>query len=622
MFNSPISLEKKRLSVIVNPYDPPSPVSPFFDLLTPLPYSPSPYSPDPSPPSSPPPVRLTQQLFASSPPSLLSESLTEAPAPRINRPPRVRPKSYGGALTPATLELILDFESRIAELESRHTRISVELEETRDALNNERAERRSSRRFSTLSHARFSSISSSAYGSDGQTSDQNDADYDRRLREELQDSLKKIRAQNAMISRSLRQKEESCASLSSALEEERTARKTADEEVARLSALNFTLLEHNKLLVGRDAALQEDISSLITKSQADEWMRGVLEAELRRRGPPNSDSVTEVTQPPPDGPTFGITLEHQGTLRAELVSTRDELHIAQVRLSTTEQQCTTLTQRVSSLQQQLVMCLDSSSQALEVERDLRADVEERARVLAEENAALTARVTFLEESSPDGQASEVLIKRSSSFGKDNDVKRRPISGRLQKKTDSSPKTDAVDRILVRHRHVLTSRKLREHRKKRLAMTKKQIRREPLATPLATPTLRTFPIPKPVSLDTPMSPESSCSTKVESPGPSPSPMAKRHKRMSVILAATLSKDSRPLWSALKTDSSLFVDVSNRIDEPMTQLDTVKGTPVKRPAKRPKDLRTLMMRRASAIFVDLAHSYTSVETVRESPDELFV
>ncbi|KAJ7709917.1 hypothetical protein B0H17DRAFT_244236 [Mycena rosella] len=402
-----------------------------------------------------------------------------------------------------------------------------------------------------------------------------------------------------MISRSLRQKEEICASLSSALEEEKSARKTADEEVARLSALNFTLLEHNKLLVGRDAGLQEYISSLITKSQADEWMRGVLEAELRRRAPADSDSVPEVSQPPPEAgrPALSASFEHQGSLRAELVSTRDELHIAQ---------------------KQLVMCLDSSSQALEVERDLRADVEERARVLADENAALKARLTSLEE---DGQMSEVWTKRASSCAKYSNVKRRPVSGRRQK-TDSTSKMDAVYRSPERHRHVLTSRKLREHKKMRLFLAKRQTRLERPATP----PLQTFTMPKPPSIqrsvDTPMSPESTCSTKVASPGPSPSSASKRNKRMSVILAATLSKDSRPSWSALKTDSSLFVDVSSRMDEPMTQLYTVQSAPAKRPAKRPKDLRTYMMRRASAIFIDLAQSYTSVDTVQESPDEFFI
>ncbi|KAJ7774638.1 hypothetical protein DFH07DRAFT_106662 [Mycena maculata] len=401
----PISLQTKRLSINVNPYDAPSPISPLFDLLTPSPYSPAPYSPtEPPTPSSPPPVRSTHQPFAEPLTPVSSQSTHDSRPPR-----RMRPKSYGGALTPATLELILDFESRIAELESRHTQVSVELEETRDALNNERSARRSSHRFSTFSHARFSSISSSVHGSDSQGSDQNDADYERRVKEELQDTLKKIRAQNAMLSRTLRTREETCSSLSRSLEEERAGRKTAEEEVAKLSAANFTLLEHNKLLAGRDAALQGDISSLITKSQADEWMRGVLEAELRRCGPTNSDSVDRPPQPPPeaDRSALGITLENQGSLRAELVSTRDELHIAQVRLSTAEQECSSLNQRVSALQKQLMMCLDSSSQALEVERELRADIEERAQALADENATLKTRVASLEEVFPDGHAPEL-----------------------------------------------------------------------------------------------------------------------------------------------------------------------------------------------------------------------
>ncbi|KAF8212249.1 hypothetical protein K438DRAFT_1751758 [Mycena galopus ATCC 62051] len=551
-------------------------------------------------------------------------------ARRPSRSPKMRPKSYGGGLTPATLELILDFESRIADLESRHTRTSVELEETRDALNSERAARRSSNRFSTLSHARFSSISSSSHGSDGTGSDQNEADYERRLRDELQDTLKKIRAQNATISRSLRQKEETCTSLSTALEEERSARKAADEEVARLTAANFTLLEHNKLLVGRDKGLQEDISALVTKSQADEWMRGVLEAELHRRGPPSSEYANEASESRPEPLRPTLTLEHQGNVRAELVSTRDELHITKVRLATAEKNCTTLTQRVSALQKELVMCLDSSAQALDVERELRADVEERSRGLADENSTLNTRLKTLEEVFPDGQAPDAWIKLkrsslSSASGKDGEVKRRPVSGRLQKKTESNLKIDAVDRLLDRHRHVLTSKKIRDHRKRRLSMVK-----SPKRDALATPTVQTFrlsfdnKIPPPPN--TPMSAESTCSTMVESPDPFPAPTSKRNKRMSVILAATLSKDTRPTWSALKTNSSLFVDVNNRFDEPMVKLETVNvmASPPRPAAKRarPHDLRTYMMHRASAIFVDLAHSYTSVDTVHESSDENFV
>jgi hypothetical protein len=272
-------------------------------------------------------------------------------------------------------------------------------------------------------------------------------------------------------------------------------------------------------------------------------------------------------RPEADRPTLGITLEHQGDLRAELVSTRDELHITQVRLSTSDQQCATLTRRVTALQEQLVMCLDSSSQALEVERELRADVEERSRVLAEENGAMKTRLTLLEEAFPNGQAPEAWVKHSSSSGKDSDVKRRPVSGRLQKKVDSNLKIDTVDRLLDRHRHVLTSKvsqvhlsqdqhsfvdqKIRDHRKRRLSMAKL-----PKHDPLVTPTSRTFTLSS-HKVHPPDTPISTCSTKVASPGPSPTPMSKRNKRMSVILAATLSKESRPAWSALKTNSSLFV-----------------------------------------------------------------
>ncbi|KAJ6502561.1 hypothetical protein C8R45DRAFT_976996 [Mycena sanguinolenta] len=611
---------KKRLSLLAlsNPYDAPSPVSPVFDLLTPVPYSPSPFSPASSSPSSPAPVQLTQQPLSSSPPHMQWMNQLHHPteqAFRSTRSSKMRPKSYGGGLTPESLELILDFESRIAELESRHTMISVELEETRDALNSERAARRTSNRFSTLSLSRFSSISSS--GSDG-GSDQNDADYERRLRDELQETVKKIRAQNALISRSLRQKEETCTSLSTALEEERSARRAADDEVARLTAANFTLLEHNKLLVGRDATLQEDISSLITKSQADEWMRGVLEAELHRRGPPSPEHANEASSPPKaERPT--LTLENQGNLRAELVSTRDELHITKVRLATSEKECATLTKRVSALQKELVMCLDSSSQALEVERELRADVEERFMDMADKNDGLKTRLTLLEEVFPDGQAPDAWIKKRSSVS----AKRRPVSGRLQKKLDSNVKLDTVDHLLDRHRHVVTSKKIRDHKKRRLSLAK-STRRDGLSTPTAQIFRLSFNKVHPP--DTPMSSESTCSTKVASPSPLSEPTSKRQKRMSVILAATLSKNSRPTWSSLKTNSSLFVDVNNRLDEPMVQLETVVASPPRLPAKRarprPQDLRTYMMQRASAIFVDLAHSYTSVDTVYESSDENLV
>ncbi|KAJ7632605.1 hypothetical protein FB45DRAFT_912917 [Roridomyces roridus] len=492
--------QPKRLSVTVNPYEPPS----FFssELTTESPVSPLPLPPRESTPSRR-PVRFSQ------PPRSPAQ---DTPSPRSTK---TRPKSYGGGLTPGTLELVLDFESRIAQLESRHNRISVELEETRDTLNNERAEHRSSHRFSTFSHARFSSDSSPANNSE------NAVDYERRLREELQDTLKKIRAQNATLARSV--------------EEERSARTTAEEEVERLSAANSILFEHNKLLAGRDAALQEDITSLLTKSEEEERVRGVLEAELLLRTP--------LVSPMPECPPAVIG-EPQGSLRTELVAIRDELHFTQGRLSTSERECASLKERISALQKQLVLSLDSSSQALEVERELRADIEQRAQRLVDENTDLKGRLGSLEELFFNGQAPDDWLKLcpTPGTGSDKEGKRRPVSGRFQRKMDSMRQDG--------HRHVLTARKLREHRKRRLAQAKAPKRRL-IVSP------EPFTIPKLVSRDAPVSRQSSCSTKVESP--SASPTRGRNKRMSVIMAATLSRQSRSTaWSALKTNSSLFVN----------------------------------------------------------------
>lgn len=312
-------------------------------------------------------------------PTLSKTSITPPPSSRALRAPlKTRPKTYGGDLTPAALELVLGFEERIAHIESRHTRISVELEATREALFTEREER-----------SRNSSISSYSQQSaplDGQIVHTN-LNYQRK-RDDLLNSLKTLRGQNALLSRSLREKEDSYASLKADLEAERAARIAAEEEVGSLSSINFTLLEHNKLLFGRDSALQEDISSLITKSQADDWMRGVLEEELRHsRGASPAVNAADAKLPSPR-PTLGITLEHQGTLRAQLVSTRDELHISQQRLAESEKQCTLLNERVTSLQQQVNLCVDSSAHALEMERELRAEIEGHVQELMDENSLL------------------------------------------------------------------------------------------------------------------------------------------------------------------------------------------------------------------------------------------
>ncbi|KAF7294944.1 hypothetical protein MIND_01032500 [Mycena indigotica] len=557
--HSPSPLQK-RLSVLVQPFDTPSPISPLIEELTPSPlqHSPEPLSPqDPRHELTPPRINSSrrQSLFHS-------------------EPRRQRPKSYGGALTVEALELVLDFESRIAEMEARHAQVCSELEEARDALNNERAVRRSSHRFSTLSHARFSSTSSSP--SEGQGEAVNDVEYERQLRTELQSTLKKIRAQNETLSRSLHEQEDTCSSLTASLEEERGGRKAAEEEVLRLSSLNLTLFEHNKLLAGRDAALQQDLSELMTKAQAEEYMRTALEVELARR-----TAVSPLVEE---------------TAQDELFLAREELQITTEQLSIVQEECTTLRQRVALLQEQLVMCVDSSSQALEFERELRSDMEERSRLLSDENTSLKTRLDSLEEAFPDGHAPDAWIKRSP-------PKRRPVSLRLDKKIISPLKLDTTDRIVERYRHVATSKRVREHRKRRLTVAKVTKRPVVATTALSmTPAQSTFVVSSfPIRIVPPRSPttpESICSTKVASPAPSQRTAAsKRKPPMSAIVAATLSK-KRPEWSLFKADSSIFVDVKSDMDEPLTPIIHHPS-----PVKPRRDLRAFLLRRTASIFGDV-------------------
>ncbi|KAJ3779324.1 hypothetical protein FB446DRAFT_710502 [Lentinula raphanica] len=317
----------------------------------------------------------------------LSLQLTPTTPRPTTAPTHVRRKTYAGDLAVATRATIHDYEERIALLESQNSRIFVELNATQNALADEREDRRIERQ--SLIMPTLSSRSSAQIDFHQGTDEQSELDYERKLRTEILDTLKKIRAQNMTLSQSLRESQENHASLSSVLEAEKREKEELQEEMKELAHKNFTLYEHNKLLVGRDNILQEEISSLMTKSQADDWMRSVLEEELRKQrsnqGSSDDDSYnSHDTHPSPEVSPLAITLEHQGPLRAQLVATRDELHIARRCLEVSESKREELESRVGSLQRNMSQCLDSSAQALEVERELRAEVERYARDLEEE----------------------------------------------------------------------------------------------------------------------------------------------------------------------------------------------------------------------------------------------
>ncbi|THU89507.1 hypothetical protein K435DRAFT_243311 [Dendrothele bispora CBS 962.96] len=297
----------------------------------------------------------------------------------------VRRKTYAGDLASLSRDVIREYEGRIALLESQNSRISVELEQARDALSDEREDRKIERHSLILTSSP-PPILPPPTELDGHINEQSELLYERRLRVEILETLKKIRAQNTTLSRELREHKDGSASLTSILDAEREEKEQMREEITRLSQKNYTLFEHNKLLVGRDSALQEEIATLITKSQADDWMRSVLEGELRKARQDSPSTSTFQSSPTPEPPT--ITLEHQGPLRCQLVAAQDELHITKLRLQTSEKKCQEFEERIAGLQQNMTLCLDSSSKALEVERGLRTELAQHAANLEAENDSL------------------------------------------------------------------------------------------------------------------------------------------------------------------------------------------------------------------------------------------
>ncbi|KAJ4469444.1 hypothetical protein C8J55DRAFT_608523 [Lentinula edodes] len=311
----------------------------------------------------------------------------------------IRRKTYAGDLAVATRGIIHEYEERIALLEAQNSRISVELNATQDALVDEREDRRIERQSLTIPET---SSFPAQTGPDRHISERSELLYERKLRMEILDTLKKIRAQNTTLSQSLRAAEENYNSLDSVLKAEHIEKEELRDEIKELSQRNFTLYQHNKLLVNRDTVLQEEISSLMTKSQADDWMRGVLEEELRKQrskqSSPDDNSHDISTSPHVRQISVpAITLEHQGPLRAQLVAAQDKQFIAQRCLEVSEKQCEELENRISSLQRNITQCLDSSAQALELERELRAEVEEYSRSLAEENSRLQDKIQDLQK---------------------------------------------------------------------------------------------------------------------------------------------------------------------------------------------------------------------------------
>ncbi|KAK0503249.1 hypothetical protein EDD18DRAFT_1137067 [Armillaria luteobubalina] len=273
----------------------------------------------------------------------------------------VRRKTFAGDMNTATRNLLLDFEEKVALLESRNKHISVELEATRDALVMEREERQT---IYPLPTERPTTP-------DDQISDQSAILRERKLRMDTLEVLKRVRTQNTVLSRSVREHQGQCESLSSLLDKEREERQRAETESARLSQVNFKLSEHNKLLASRDLAFQTMTSSFEPRPPKEFSQNHAIESTSSE--------------------------DHRCPLRAQFNSASDELHVVKLQLTASQEKRANLAERITSLQRQMIQCVDLSTQALEVERDLRNEISYRASLLSSEKAELQDKVRALEE---------------------------------------------------------------------------------------------------------------------------------------------------------------------------------------------------------------------------------
>ncbi|KAL1717542.1 hypothetical protein EV715DRAFT_292226 [Schizophyllum commune] len=170
--------------------------------------------------------------------------------------------------------------------------------------------------------------------------------YERQLRDDLLESMKQLRAQNNMLADDLALQNDKCVALERELAAERADRQ-------RLAVQ----LQHTS-----DKKRHSDGSLYALSVQNTLHLR---------------DAVA-------------ITLQRHNLLEAQHVATLNQLAATRVALAEAEQQ-------VSTLQRNMTTCVDASSTALAVERNLRLEMEARADRAKKENEELRVRERLMAE---------------------------------------------------------------------------------------------------------------------------------------------------------------------------------------------------------------------------------
>ncbi|KAK0483612.1 hypothetical protein IW261DRAFT_1464167 [Armillaria novae-zelandiae] len=444
----------------------------------------------------------------------------------------VRRKTFAGDMNAATRNLLLDFEEKVALLESRNKHISVELEATRNALVMEREERQ----------IIYPLPTERPTTPDDQFNDQSALLRERKLRMDILEVLKRVRTQNTVLSRSVREYQSQCESLSSLLDKERGERQRAESEAAQLSDLAF-----------------QTMTSSFEPRPPKEFCQNHA-----------SDSTSSE--------------DHRCPLRAQLNSASDELHVAKLQLTASQEKRANLAERISSLQRQMVQCVDLSTQALEVERDLRNEISYRASLLSSENVELQDKVRALEEElQREASLSIPTGKRS--------LRKRPL--RMHGLSNLATSTILKTNLLYASNSPSTPQSVDSF----VLLT-------PDAGPLsATPFVHSdSPTPSPVEMSRDLfysdAHQPSQSSAFTLTGLTPPPYRK-DGRSSAILAATLSHKRAPLLSSvLKTECTQSVDIINTCTTGLVVSSSCHVKPHIRPRNQSES------KRASAVLADIS------------------
>jgi hypothetical protein len=308
-------------------------------------------------------------------------------SPTSKHPSQDRDSSV--SLEPAAAEIILELMERIRQLEASHTELCVDLEAARDALVQTQETKTSYKRCSVVSVQSHATQSASSTASEPKS------------KEELRVMLKSSRAEVAQLSRLLREQTERADTSMTKSKEEERSREIAEADIKRLSDENAMLSVHNETLEARDKSLQDCLDSVISEFHKNEWSIGALKMRLTRQSLDSGQADDGQSQalPPFDIPTEILTL--LSDLRQNIWLLIDELLVTRTKLGASERERLSLVDKVASTQQDMRICVDEAAKALEVERELRVEMEMRVHRLLTHMVSLGPEFpTMIESSAP------------------------------------------------------------------------------------------------------------------------------------------------------------------------------------------------------------------------------